>query len=54
MDLANSVVMAMEGNLPKHLKPLGNLHNVYPLLAVVETNVVVVVVILFILIFFKI
>ena len=43
MDLADSAVMAVEGNLPKPLKLLGNFHYVYPLLAVVETNVVVVV-----------
>ena len=41
MDLADSAIMAIEGNLPKPLKPLGNLHNVHPLLVVVETNVVV-------------
>ena len=43
-NLADSVVMTMEGNLPKPLKLLGNIHYVYPLLAMVETNVVVVVV----------
>ena len=43
-NLADSVVMTMEGNLPKPLKLLGNFHYVYPLLAMVETNVVVVVV----------
>ena len=40
MDLVDSAVTAMEGNLPKPLKLLGNFHYVYPLLAVVETNVV--------------